>query len=58
MPTPDPVRDGIRCLLMRGGTSKGAFFLTEDLPANPACCCGSWAAPTRHRSTGWAARIR
>ncbi|MGI5156495.1 4-oxalomesaconate tautomerase [Microbispora sp. CA-102843] len=28
--------DGIRCMLMRGGTSKGAFFLAEDLPADPA----------------------
>ncbi|MFT4122372.1 MAG: 4-oxalomesaconate tautomerase [Microbacteriaceae bacterium] len=28
--------DGIRCLLMRGGTSKGAYFLAEDLPAEPA----------------------
>ena len=26
---------GIRCMLMRGGTSKGAFFLKEDLPADP-----------------------
>ncbi|MGO2111227.1 MAG: PrpF domain-containing protein [Pseudoclavibacter sp.] len=26
--------DGIPCLLMRGGTSKGAFFLPEDLPAD------------------------
>lgn len=25
----------IPCLLMRGGTSKGAFFLAEDLPADP-----------------------
>lgn len=24
---------GIRCMLMRGGTSKGAYFLAEDLPA-------------------------
>ncbi len=23
---------GIRCMLMRGGTSKGAYFLAEDLP--------------------------
>lgn len=23
---------GIRCMLMRGGTSKGAFFLVDDLP--------------------------
>lgn len=27
---------GIRCMLMRGGTSKGAFFLADDLPADPA----------------------
>jgi 4-oxalomesaconate tautomerase len=26
---------GIRCMLMRGGTSKGAYFLAEDLPADP-----------------------
>ncbi|MFT4305588.1 MAG: 4-oxalomesaconate tautomerase [Microbacterium sp.] len=30
----DPVRDGIPCLLMRGGTSKGAYFLGGDLPAD------------------------
>ena len=29
-------RDGIRCMLMRGGTSKGAYFLASDLPADPA----------------------
>lgn len=28
--------DGIRCLWMRGGTSKGAYFMAEDLPADPA----------------------
>ncbi|MDQ0456799.1 4-oxalomesaconate tautomerase [Rhizobium paknamense] len=28
--------DGIRCLWMRGGTSKGAYFLAEDLPDSPA----------------------
>ena len=27
---------GIRCMMMRGGTSKGAYFLAEDLPAEPA----------------------
>ncbi len=26
---------GIRCMMMRGGTSKGAYFLAEDLPADP-----------------------
>ncbi|MEM1048428.1 MAG: 4-oxalomesaconate tautomerase [Pseudomonadota bacterium] len=28
--------DGISCLWMRGGTSKGAYFLASDLPADPA----------------------
>lgn len=28
--------DGIRCLWMRGGTSKGAYFLATDLPSDPA----------------------
>ncbi|GAA3768867.1 4-oxalomesaconate tautomerase [Microbacterium kribbense] len=28
--------DGIRCMLMRGGTSKGAYFLAADVPADPA----------------------
>ena len=27
---------GVRCMLMRGGTSKGAYFLAGDLPAHPA----------------------
>ncbi|PXX71524.1 4-oxalomesaconate tautomerase [Nocardia tenerifensis] len=27
---------GISCVWMRGGTSKGAFFLADDLPADPA----------------------
>ncbi|MDQ0754789.1 4-oxalomesaconate tautomerase [Arthrobacter sp. B3I4] len=27
--------DGIPCLLMRGGTSKGAYFLGSDLPQDP-----------------------
>lgn len=26
----------VRCMLMRGGTSKGAYFLREDLPGDPA----------------------
>jgi len=25
----------IKCVMMRGGTSRGAFFLGSDLPANP-----------------------
>jgi 4-oxalomesaconate tautomerase len=28
--------DGVPCMLMRGGTSKGAYFLASDLPADPA----------------------
>ncbi len=27
---------GARCLWMRGGTSKGGYFLADDLPADPA----------------------
>ena len=32
---PNEPGDGVRCMLMRGGTSKGAYFLAEDLPAGP-----------------------
>ncbi|GGO85932.1 FldA protein [Marinobacterium nitratireducens] len=28
--------DGIRCMWMRGGTSKGGYFLADDLPADAA----------------------
>src|ERR1700722_9417457 len=28
--------NGVRCMVMRGGTSKGAYFLSGDLPAGPA----------------------
>ncbi|MDH3264665.1 MAG: 4-oxalomesaconate tautomerase [Paracoccaceae bacterium] len=31
----DPAPHGIPCLWMRGGTSKGAYFLGHDLPADP-----------------------
>ena len=27
---------GVRCMLMRGGTSKGLYFVAADLPADPA----------------------
>jgi 4-oxalomesaconate tautomerase len=30
----DPEHEGIPCLWMRGGTSKGAYFLARDLPAD------------------------
>ena len=29
------VTDGVRCMVMRGGTSKGAYFLADDLSADP-----------------------
>ena len=32
----NPGSEGVRCMLMRGGTSKGAYFLAGDLPADPA----------------------
>jgi len=32
----DPRTDGVPAMLMRGGTSKGAYFLAEDLPADRA----------------------
>jgi len=32
----DYARDGIPAMLMRGGTSRGLYFLAEDLPADPA----------------------
>ncbi|SNS84340.1 4-oxalomesaconate tautomerase [Actinomadura meyerae] len=28
--------NGVRCMMMRGGTSKGAYFLAGDLPSDPA----------------------
>lgn len=28
--------DGVRCMWMRGGTSKGGYFLAEDLPSDEA----------------------
>ena len=31
----DAMSEGIVCLWMRGGTSKGAYFLAADLPADP-----------------------
>lgn len=31
-----PARDGVRCMWMRGGTSKGGYFLADDLPVDIA----------------------
>lgn len=28
--------NGVRCMIMRGGTSKGAFFVESDLPSDPS----------------------
>ncbi len=33
-PRGDIVPGGVRCMWMRGGTSKGGYFLAEDLPAD------------------------
>ena len=30
------MNDGVRCMWMRGGTSKGGYFLKDDLPADTA----------------------
>jgi 4-oxalomesaconate tautomerase len=30
----DERRHGVRCMIMRGGTSKGAYFLRDDLPTD------------------------
>ncbi|WP_245713728.1 4-oxalomesaconate tautomerase [Nocardia vaccinii] len=34
--SPNAARDGVACVWMRGGTSKGAYFLAGDLPCGPA----------------------
>ena len=31
-----PVSDGVPCMMMRAGTSRGAYFRWEDLPTDPA----------------------
>jgi 4-oxalomesaconate tautomerase len=44
--------DGIPCILMRGGTSKGAYFLAEDLPDDaPSLPKISLLAPSQHDGT-------
>jgi len=30
-----PIESGVRCMLMRGGSSKGAFFVADDIPSDP-----------------------
>jgi 4-oxalomesaconate tautomerase len=34
MAAPD-YSNGVRCMLMRGGTSKGAYFVADELPSDP-----------------------
>ena len=34
-PTLADMTSGVRCMLMRGGSSKGAYFLADDLPDDP-----------------------
>ena len=59
-----PVRryaDAIPCLFMRGGTSRGPFFLESDLPSDiePRPCCSPRSAlRTAGGSTGLAAPTR
>lgn len=36
MPPADRSATGVRCMMMRGGTSKGLYFLADDLPADRA----------------------
>ena len=36
MSQPAAAAPGIRCMMMRGGTSKGLYFLASDLPPQPA----------------------
>ena len=48
MATGDQIQ--IPCVMMRGGTSRGPFFLASDLPADPISgmplCSPSWAPAT------------
>ncbi|MBI4998456.1 MAG: 4-oxalomesaconate tautomerase, partial [Rhodocyclales bacterium] len=32
----DALSGGVRCMWMRGGTSKGGYFLADDLPTDAA----------------------
>ncbi len=32
----DAIQEAVRCMLMRGGTSKGGYFLASDLPRDTA----------------------
>ncbi|HEX4831263.1 MAG TPA: 4-oxalomesaconate tautomerase [Trebonia sp.] len=53
---PPPPSEGIPCMLMRGGTSKGAYFLAEDLPpagrARDAALLGVMGSPDPRQIDG------
>jgi 2-methylaconitate cis-trans-isomerase PrpF len=36
------VTQGVRCMLMRGGTSKGRYFLAGGVPARIATASADW----------------
>lgn len=52
----------VRAMWMRGGTSKGGFFLADELPADPAArdafLLRAYARRMCARSTAWVAPIR
>ena len=56
------IQTAIPCTLMRGGTSRGPFFLRDDLPADREAMAqvilAAVGSPDRGRSTVWAARPR
>lgn len=50
---------GVPCMWMRGGTSKGAYFLADDLPANrDAFLLSMMARPTLVKLMGWGVQTR
>ena len=49
---------GIRCMMMRGGTSKGLYFLAADLPAQPRAAGRAAAADHGQRSPAADRRAR
>lgn len=52
----------IACVIMRGGTSRGPFFLASDLPADTATrdavLLAIMGSPMKSRSTASAGRTR
>lgn len=45
-PAVDPI--GVPCMVMRAGSSKGAFILADDLPSEVSqCCSASWGPGPR-----------